>query len=96
MFSAISLELALEGFGDSSMKVASRLAQQQAIGRVLHESVFEKIGRIGRHALAEQQPRPNESVELHFQLRLWPGRYCSQEFMREFAADRRSDLRKLF
>ena len=46
-------KLALEGYGDLSMKVASRLAQQQAIGRILHERVFEQIGRIGRRALAE-------------------------------------------
>ncbi len=89
-------ELALEGFGDSSMKVASRLAQQQAIGRILHEGVFEQIGCVGRHALAEQQPRPNKPVELHFQLRLWPEGHCKQEFMREFAPDRRSDLGKFF
>src|SRR6202020_1133037 len=90
------LELALEGFGDSRMKVSSWLAQQKAIGRVLHEGVFETIGGIGRHPLAEQQPRPNESVELHFQLRLWPASHCSHEFMREFAPDRCSDLRKFF
>ncbi len=87
-------ELALEGFGDLGMKVASRLAQQQAVGRILHEGVFEEIGCIGRHALAEQQPRPNEPFELHFQLRLWPGSHREQELMREFAADRRSDLGK--
>ena len=88
------VELGLEGLGDSSMKVASRLAQQQAIGGILHKSMFEKIGGIRRHALAEQQPRPHESVELHFQLRLRPARHCGQEFMGEFATDRSSNLRK--
>jgi hypothetical protein len=29
-------ELALNGFGDTGMKCASRLAQQRTVGRVLH------------------------------------------------------------
>src|SRR5271157_3798331 len=72
------VELALEDFGDTSMKVASRLAQQQAISRVLHEGVFEQINCVWRHALPEQQPGSNESVELHFQFRLRPARHCSE------------------
>jgi hypothetical protein len=46
-------ELALEGFRDTSVKCASRLAQQRAIGRVLYQGMFEQIGRIRRHALPE-------------------------------------------
>ena len=48
-------ELAFEGFGDAGVKRASRLAQQRAIGRVLHQGVLEQIGRMRRHALPEQQ-----------------------------------------
>ena len=50
-------ELAFEGFGDAGVKRASRLAQQRAIGRVLHQRVLEQIGRMRRRALPEQQTR---------------------------------------
>ena len=48
-------ELAFKGFGDTGVKRASRLAQQRAIGRVLHQRMLEQIGRMRRHALPEQQ-----------------------------------------
>ena len=35
-------ELAFEGFGDAGMKRASRLAQQRAVGRVLHQGMLEQ------------------------------------------------------
>src|SRR5580704_17799513 len=78
------------------MKVASRLAQQQAIGGILHEGMFEEIGCIGRRALAEKQSYSNEPVELHVQLRLWPASHSKQEFVREFATESSSDLGKFF
>ena len=34
-------ELAFERFGDAGVKRASRLAQQRAVGRVLHQGMFE-------------------------------------------------------
>ena len=46
-------ELALKGFGDTGVKRATWLAQQSAIGRVLHQRMLEEIGRMRRHALAE-------------------------------------------
>jgi hypothetical protein len=46
-------ELAFEGFGDTGVKRASRLAQQRAIGRVLHQGMFEQIGRVRRDTLPE-------------------------------------------
>ena len=48
-------ELAFEGFSDASVKRASRLAQQRAVGRVLHKCVLEQISRVRRHTLPEQQ-----------------------------------------
>ena len=48
-------ELAFESFGDAGVKRASRLAQQRAIGRVLHKRVLEQISRVRRHTLPEQQ-----------------------------------------
>ena len=56
-------ELALEGFGNTSVKRTSRLAQQCAIGRILHQSMLEEISRMRRHALPEQQTRLNKTVE---------------------------------
>ena len=56
-------ELAFEGFGDAGMKRAARLAQQRAIGRVLHQRVLEQISCMRRHALPEQQTGRNETVE---------------------------------
>ena len=50
-------ELAFKNFGDASVKRASRLAQQRAVGRVLHQRVLEQISRVRRHALPEQQTR---------------------------------------
>src|SRR6516164_3618006 len=46
-------ELALKGFGDTGVKCATRLAQQSAIGRVLHQRMLEEIDRMRGHALAE-------------------------------------------
>ena len=88
-------ELAFYGFGDPGVKHASRLAQQRAIGRVLHQRMLEQVGRVRRHALAEQQARLNETVERRAQLRLGLPRHRRQQRMRELSPDRRPDLRHL-
>ena len=41
--------------GDTGVQRAPRLAQQRAIGGVLHECMLEQISRVRRHALPEQQ-----------------------------------------
>ena len=51
------------------MKHASRLAQQRAIGRVLHQRMLEQITRMRWHALPKQQTGLDETVERQFQLR---------------------------
>ena len=56
-------ELALDRFGDASVKRAPGLAQQRAIGRVLHQRVLSQIGRMRRRALPEQQTGGKETVE---------------------------------
>ena len=48
-------ELGLKGFSDAGVKRASRLAEQHAIDRVLHQGMLEQTGRMRRHALPEQQ-----------------------------------------
>ena len=89
-------ELAFEGFHNTGMKRASALAQQRAIGRVLHQGVLEPVGRVRRRAPPEQQARLNETVERRSQLRLRLSRHRSQQGVGELPADRRPDLRNLF
>ena len=48
-------EMIFKRFGDASVKGASRLAQQGSVGRILHQSVFEQISGMWRHALPKQQ-----------------------------------------
>ena len=55
-------ELTLQGLGDSGMKRTSRLAQQRAISRVLHQRMLEQIACMRRHALPEQQTSRNEAI----------------------------------
>ncbi len=88
-------ELAFKGFGDTGVKRASRLAQQRAIGRVLHQGMLEQVARLRRHALPEQQACLNETVERRPQLRLGLARHRRQQRMRELPPDRRPDLRHL-
>jgi hypothetical protein len=47
-------KLAFEGFGYPGMKRTSGLAQQRAIGSILHQGVLEQVSRMRRHALSEQ------------------------------------------
>src|SRR5260370_20196378 len=44
-------ETRFKRFGDPGVKRASWLAQQRAIGRILHQSVFEQVIRVWRDAL---------------------------------------------
>ena len=55
-------ELDFEGFGDASVKHASRLAQQRAVGRVLHKCVLEQVCRVRRHTLPKQQTSVSKTV----------------------------------
>ena len=56
-------ELAFKSFGNASVKRASRLAQERAVGSILHQSVLEQISRVRRHTLPEQQACLNETFE---------------------------------
>src|SRR5262249_31882746 len=55
-------ELTFEGFRDSGMKRTSRLAQQCAVSRIPYQCMLEKVGRVRRATLPEQQTSPNETV----------------------------------
>src|SRR6266567_5947274 len=87
-------ELTFEGFGDSGMKRTSRLAQQRAVSRIPYQCMFERICRIRRATLPEQQTSPNETVKRRLQLRLRLAHDRSQQRMGELASDRRPDLRQ--
>ena len=56
-------ELTFKCFGNASVKHTSRLAQQSAIGCILHKRMFEQIIRVRGHALPEQQACRDETVE---------------------------------
>jgi len=56
-------ELAFDGVGDTSVECPPRLAQQGAVGRILHQGMLEKVGRVWRHALVEQQTGSVQTVE---------------------------------
>ena len=86
----------LQGRGDPGMDQLPRAAQQAGVGRVLHQRVLEDVGRVGRHAAAEDQLGRRELV---------PGqsssaasssrRHGGEQVARELAADRRRGLRHL-
>src|SRR5215831_9428197 len=88
-------ELTFQGFGDSGMKRTSRLAQQRAVSNVPYQCMLEKVGRVRRAILPEQQTSPNETVKRRSQLRLRLAHDRSQQRMGELASDRRPDLRQL-
>jgi hypothetical protein len=55
-------KLAFKCSRDVSMKCSSRLAQQHAIGRVLHQDMLEQVGRMRRYTLPELQAGVKETV----------------------------------
>ena len=64
-------ELAFEGFGDAGVKRASRLAQQGAIGRVLHQCVLEQISRVRGTPCRNSKPAAIRRSSGRFEFRLW-------------------------
>jgi hypothetical protein len=47
-------EAVAQYFGNAGVQRASWLAQQRAVGGVLHEGVLEQVGCMGRHTLPKQ------------------------------------------
>ena len=66
------VELSFKYLGDTSVKCASRVTKQRAIGCVLHQRVLEQIGRMRWMTLPEQQTGINETIDggLEFRFRL--------------------------
>jgi hypothetical protein len=69
-------ELAFKGVSDAGVKCASRLAQERAMGGVLHEGMLEKINDIRRLSLPEQQAGCEETIKRGTKLRLRLARHC--------------------
>ena len=86
-------ELAFQNFGNARVQPASRLAQQRAIGGVLHQGMLEQVCRLRRHALAEQQPCGDEPVERRSQVCPRLARHRRQKGVRELPPDGCADLR---
>ena len=83
----------LQGLGDQGVELLPGAAQQRAIGGVLHQRVLEQIGRMGRRALAGQQPGLKEPVDRRIQVSVGLARHRGQKRMRKLSPDRRADLR---
>jgi len=62
--------------GRRSLQRSTGLAQQSAIGRILHQSMLEKIPRMRRLSLAKNQASLNEAVQCRSKLRLGLVRQC--------------------
>jgi hypothetical protein len=74
--------LLLKSFRDTGMKRASRFTQKSAVGRVLNQSMFEKIGRVRGHTLPEEQTCIGEQVERRAKFWLPLAVYSSYQSMR--------------
>src|SRR5499427_5173904 len=77
------------------MKRTCRLAQQRAVSSIPYQRMLEKVGRVWRATLREQQSSRNKTVKRRLQLRLRLAHDRSQQRMGELASDRRPDLRQL-
>ena len=60
-------EVAFKVFHDASMESATLIAKQGAVRNVLHQSVLEKVGRIGRHSLPEHETSLNKPIKRELQ-----------------------------
>ena len=49
------VELVFQSFGDASVQRTSALAQERAVGRILHQAMLEQIGRVRRLTLPKEQ-----------------------------------------
>jgi len=57
--------------------------------------MFEQVSRVRRYALPKQQPGPYQTVKSRLQRSFILARHRSQQAMREFSPNHRSDLRNL-
>ncbi len=74
------------------MKRPARLAQEQAVGCILHECVFEEVVRMRWYAVLRYQISVDQTVEGRSKLRLRFTRHSGEKRMGEFAAQCGADL----
>ena len=86
-------EFLLEGLRDPGMQRAAWPPQQRAVGSILNERMVEQIARLRWRVLAEQQAGAHQPIQRAFQFSFRLTRHGIQQRMREFAADRGTDLR---
>lgn len=87
-------ELRLERFRNARMDRSTLVAQQGAIGGVLHQRMIELVDRIRRDTLTKQQTGTNQPLQRGVEFGLLFARHGGEQYMREFPADRRPDLRQ--
>ena len=78
-------ELAFESFCDTGVERTSGLAQQGAVGRILHQRMFEQISRVRRRTLPKQQTGCSVTVERRYQVSLRRARHRSHQGIRKRA-----------
>src|SRR5262249_27718722 len=85
-------ELAFQGLCDASVKRASGLAQQRAIGGVLYKRMLEQVGCLRRNTLSEEQTSGGETIQRRSKLLFRFANHRSKERMGESPPDRCSNL----
>ena len=88
-------EPVFEGRGDAGVQLPAPVAQQGAVGGVLHQRVLEGVLRIGRCTAAVDQLGARQLRQGVVELPRRHRRHGADQLMRELAAERRPDLRHL-
>lgn len=89
-------ELSLQHFGDALVMLLPFAFEQRVVRRVLNQRVFEAVADLRWSAFLEDQLRVQKLAEF-FVERLWIERRDGlQQFVRELASERRSQLRDFF
>ena len=85
-------ELVFQRGGNTRMQRAPRLAQQQAVGRILNQRVLKQVGRLRRHTVPQQQAGRDHPIERRLKLRVGSARDRRNDGVGKFPADRCADL----
>ena len=88
-------ELDFERFGNPSVQLLPRAAQQTAMCRVLHQRVLEAVDRVGRHATLKYQLGTHKATESDLQFVFGKRGDGAQQWVRKLASDRSADLRHM-
>src|SRR5262249_25658895 len=86
-------KLALQGSGDTAMQLLAVVAQQGAVGRILHQGMFEGVFRVRRRPTLEDKLSTHELRQRFVQRVPQHRRDSADQLVREPSAKRCSDLR---